>query len=194
LVSVAIFTIFQSLFPTSGYLALLPTLPIITLFGYLAFGKFNGRDSEVYIFKVLLYASKPRTMIYTRVPDMTDLDERMALNTADNIQKKWNERSSVQKINAGNTFASFEQEDARTKAEKIRQLGLNLDIGQRNAQQTIIRSEVEKEITEKTIQSLLGAKKSNYKPNILLNNQAQTAPIENPHVSEADSNYFNSPK
>jgi PrgI family protein len=190
-ISIGIYSVISSIIPGIGLIAFVPAIPFIALFGYLAFGSFNGRDSEVYVFKLFLYSSKPRTMIYTRVPEISDLETRLLLNTASEIQKNWSERATKQKVDSTNSYATFEQETAQTKAEKIRQLGLNLDIGQRNAQQTIIRSEVSRQISEEQIRALQPKKSGSYTQSILINKQSNIEPIETPQSLDTNTNYFN---
>lgn len=84
-----LYSIFQSLFVGIGIYASIPTLPVLALFAYLALGKYNGRDSEVYVFKMVIYYTKPRLMKFKRLPDFSDIDSRAKEYTFDKISSKF---------------------------------------------------------------------------------------------------------
>jgi PrgI family protein len=187
LLSFITFTIIQSLVPGLGVYALVPVLPIVALFGYLAFGKYNGRDSEIYILKIIIYFLKPRFMVYARVVDTSDLDEQLSKLTFDNISKEWAARIAQTTVDEN----AFENHSARMKADKIRELGINIDIGQRNALQSVIRNTVANEISQNSLEALLPHNQNHrYTQSLLLNKKDNIQPIINPDYNIPEANYF----
>lgn len=128
-VSILIFTLTQSAFPTIGFYAILPAIPVLGLTAYIALGKYNGRDSEIYILKFILFNVKPRTMIYQRYPNNSDLDEKLATLTTDKITKEWASRVVQIKQLEKNELMGFDQMNAEERADKIRAMGTKLDMG-----------------------------------------------------------------
>jgi PrgI family protein len=190
LLSFVTYTIIQALAPGLGVYALVPVLPLVAVFGYLSVGKYNGRDSEVYVLKLIIYSLKPREMVYSRVADNSDLDEHLSKITYDNISKEWNSRIAQNT----NEEAQFENHTTRVKAEKIRELGLSIDSGQRNALQSVIRNTVANEINQNTLDALLPKKNSQkYTQSLLINKQTSVAPIAE-IKNGADANYFDQNK
>jgi hypothetical protein len=157
LVSAIIFTTMQSLLPGAQVYAFLPCLPIIGLSAYLALGKFNGRDSEIYVLKYIIFNTKPKQMVYTRVPDMHDLDERLSEWTFDKINKKWTEEVNHQKAVKGNEFLTFNQQDSEQKAEGIRNLANELDQSVTNTLTEVFERENEIKAKEELLKQLLDA-------------------------------------
>jgi hypothetical protein len=124
---VLIFSVVNSLFPTLGVLAWVPSIPVILLFAYLALGKFNGRDSDIYVYKFFFFTIKPKIMKYQRYPYVDDLNKKMADWTVEKINKRW-ESSLVQKKQTdGNEYLIFGQGNSEVKADKIKRLGNSLD-------------------------------------------------------------------
>lgn len=187
MLSFVLFTIFQSLLPGIGTYAIIPVIPVIAVFGYLALGKYNGRDSEIYVLKIIIYALKPRLMVYTRVADNYDLDEHLAKLTYDNISKEWAARIA-QNANQDN---NFDTNSTKAKAARIRELGLTIDIGQRNALQSVIRNTVANEINQNTLEALLPQNQNHrYTQSLLINKKANIAPIGTQQNDAGDVNYF----
>jgi hypothetical protein len=139
--------IFSLAAPTLGaWGSVFPIAPIAALSMYMAFGKYNGRPSEGYVLKMILYNVKPRQMVYSRVPEMDDLNKKMSEYTQDKIMARWKLAMS-QKIEV----AEHDPNDTLTaQARKIRQLASVIDttttntLSQvRNKEQLIIEREGE---------------------------------------------------
>ena len=62
-ISVVIFNVF---FPAVGNYSFVLVAPVALLSAYIALGKYNGRDSVIYIFKGIIFWTKPRKMKYAR--------------------------------------------------------------------------------------------------------------------------------
>lgn len=149
-----IFTTVSSALPGIGVYAAIFCAPIAALTLYLAFGKFNGRDSEIYILKFIIFNSKPKQMVYTRVPEVADLDDRMAEWSSDKIAKRWSDAVSNQKALDGNEYLSFTSNASDQKARKIRQLGDNIDMTVTNSMAEVQRRQMEIEQKEQMLRAL----------------------------------------
>jgi hypothetical protein len=160
LASALIFTTMQNLIPGAQFYAVLPCLPIVGLSAYLALGKFNGRDSEIYVLKYIIFNSKPKQMVYTRVPDMHDLDERLNEWTFDKINKKWTDEVNRQKAVKGNEFLTFNQQDSEQKAAGIRNLANELDQSVTNTLAEVFERENEIKAKEALLKQLLDAQEA----------------------------------
>jgi hypothetical protein len=181
------FTIVQSIIPGLGIYAMVPAIPIVGLFGYLAFGKYNGRDSEIYILKIIIFFLKPRFMVYSRVVDTADLDEQLSKLNPENIGKEWAARIAQTTVDEN----AFENHSARMKADKIRELGINIDIGQRNALQSVIRNTVANEISQSSLEAMLPRNQNHrYTQSLLINKKDNLQPIINPEGNIPEVNYF----
>jgi|688.fasta_scaffold144370_3 hypothetical protein len=127
LLGVMIFTVVNSIFPTLGVLAWVPSVPVVLLFTYLALGKFNGRDSDVYVYKFFFFVIKPKIMKYQRHPYLDDLNKKMSDWTVEKINKRWESSLAQTKQIAGNEYLTFNQGNSDDKASKIKRLGNSLD-------------------------------------------------------------------
>jgi PrgI family protein len=79
-VAFAVFNIFASAGVVVGLIA---ASPIAAFIGFLAFGKYNGRDSEIYLFKLLENLRKQKSMTYGKKAQTPLLDQRLTkLNPA----------------------------------------------------------------------------------------------------------------
>jgi len=127
MLGLAVFSVVSSLFPRLGILAWGPSIPIILLAAYLALGKYNGRDTDIYAYKYFLYLLKPKYMTYQRHPYIDDLNEKMGDWTLEKINKRWTDQV-VSKTNvARNEYLEFTSGDSEDKAERIRRIGGSLD-------------------------------------------------------------------
>jgi hypothetical protein len=126
---VLIFTLVQGALPGVGFYAILPALPVAGLAAYIALGKYNGRDSEIYILKFILYNVKPRVMMYRKIPYTADLDERAATITYDKIMQEWNSRVAKLKTLEESELKGFTDMSAVDRARKIREIGTQMDMG-----------------------------------------------------------------
>jgi len=183
LFSALIFTSFQSIDPRIGVYALLPCLPVVVIFGYLALGKYNGRDAEVYVLKFILFMAKPRKMFYVRVPYTTDLDEKLAALSANQILKEWTLRVNKIKELEGNQLKTFNNLDALGRAQKIRSLGIQLDMGFYNTITSIKQQEIKLENNRNLLQ---GTPSTKPKIPTSINEAIQL----NTHLPEEEINFF----
>jgi len=126
-IGVMIYSVTQAIFPEIGNYAIIPAIPFAAIFAYLALGKYNGRDSEVYVLKYILYNVKPRQMVYSRSPDYSDLNKKLAGLTYNSILERWNKELSEKKAIESNKYLTFESADTDARAEQVRQLGRNID-------------------------------------------------------------------
>ena len=154
LVSTLIFTTTQSLLPGIGNYAVIPVFPVAALAAYLALGKYNGRDSEVYVLKFILFNSKPKSMTYTRVPDVSDLNRKLTELKPDLIKKKWDDRVKEQNAIEENEFLSFEKLEDERKAQLIREIGQTIDLSKANTMAKVYNRQTEAERKERLIQEL----------------------------------------
>jgi hypothetical protein len=111
--------------------------PVASIGAYLALGKFNGRDAEIYVLKIILYLNKPRTMIYTRKPYIEDLEKRMSEWTWSKIEARWKEDLNRELEIRSNKFSTFREVSSEEKAEKVRLLGNALDSSLVNTLNTV---------------------------------------------------------
>jgi hypothetical protein len=118
---VLLYSIFSGIFPSLGAFNLIFCFPCLP-FAYLAFGKFNGRDSEVYVFKSFLYYTKPRLMKFHKQIDYSDLDSKMSEWTFDKVLTRWRGIDSQKLENQNSETGSFEYADASSKIMQIRNL------------------------------------------------------------------------
>jgi PrgI family protein len=134
LICVIIFNIFFTLLGNFTWGLIVPPAAF-TL--YLAKGKYNGRDSEVYILKSILYVTKPRKMFYARVPILNDLyarladlnfDKKLASLTANVAQDKTDD-------------LNFELQDNMSKLQTITNLGKSIDESKFNSAKAVIQAE-----------------------------------------------------
>lgn len=142
LICVVIFTITASILPIGGY-AVIPAIPVL-LFGlYLAMGKYNGRDSEIYILKLLKSSFKPKKMIYVRQPFLDDLNKRAFEWSAPQIEARWAKSIAEITEDEKDTYSNFKKDEAEKKAMMIRELGGYIDIGLYNSLSEIKKRELE---------------------------------------------------
>jgi hypothetical protein len=122
-----VFTVFQAAVPSLGTYAIVPCIPFAALGGYIAFGKYNGRDTEIYVLKYFIYNFKPRTMVYTRVPEMTDIFEKESKLNVKSIEAEWAGRVAQTHKEETDITATFDRKDRVSKASDIRNLSHLID-------------------------------------------------------------------
>ena len=57
--------------------SIIAAAPFAVIFGFLAFGKYNGRNAEVYLFKFFEYLRKTKQVAYHKIPETPELDARL---------------------------------------------------------------------------------------------------------------------
>ena len=159
-ICVLIFTLVQGAVPGIGFYAILPALPVATITAYIALGKYNGRDSEIYILKWILYNVKPRIMMYRRVPYITDLDEQAAMLSYDKILKEWNGRVSKLKQLEESELQGFQTMSAAQRARKIREIGTQMDMGFYNTIRSVQQGQLQLAEKQAVLDKISAAKGS----------------------------------
>jgi hypothetical protein len=135
-VSTLIYSLVQYIITGIGAYAAIPTLPVLAIFGYLAIGKYNGRDSEVYVFKMFIYLTKPRLMKFKRQPDYNEIEQRAKENTYEKIAARINGSNALKdKFNVTNIEDSFNS-DPNDKVAQIKLLSKKVDTIQTIALET----------------------------------------------------------
>lgn len=200
LAGISIFSIVNSLFPTLGVLAWIPSIPVILLFAYLALGKFNGRDSDVYVYKFFFFTIKPKLMKYQRYPYVDDLNKKMAEWTFEKINKRWESSLLQKKQIAGNEYLTFNQENSELKAEKIQRLGNSLDNTLLNSMAEVQSKRLSIEAKEALFrnyqtmnQSLINTRIGNTKPR-RPTRQVPVPPIPTRSTVSSNQNFFEATK
>jgi PrgI family protein len=136
---VGVFNIFYAAITNFAFVVI---APIAGFFSYLCLGKYNGRDTEVYIFKMIIFATKPRALKYMRDYDLTPIYTKIAKNTVTNVIAEMDARVVVNTKNANDPLSTFNNDTSKTKANTIKKLGKNLDVQMVNMGNDIVRREV----------------------------------------------------
>ena len=159
LVSMIIFTITSNIVPQLGIYAFLPASPVALLAAYMALGKYNGRDSDVYLIKLILFAIKPKLMAYRRLAYIDDLNEKAAQYTAQKIEARWKEEAAKKLPGAGSELREFYSEEKSKKAARIRKIGASVNSNLTNTSALIQQQELEIKSKEALLQNLVNSKK-----------------------------------
>ncbi len=69
-----IYTLFNQLGPS--ILGLIIAAPVALVCAFMALGKYNGRDAEIYLFKFIEFLKKPKSIMYKKQPQTPELDKR----------------------------------------------------------------------------------------------------------------------
>lgn len=139
MISMITFSLTNTLFPGLGALAWAPAVPVALLATYLALGKFNGRDSDIYVYKFVLFVLKSRFMTYQRHPYVDDLYDILNDWTQSKILARWQSALTQKSLISQNEFLTFSEGDKISKAAKIRRLGQSIDSGVVNAMTEVER-------------------------------------------------------
>lgn len=145
-ICILIYFTMQGLFPTLGPYAVVFCIPVALLTIYLAWGKFNGRDSEVYILKLILFLVKPRVLKYIRQPDYNQIEEKVgqkiATKSIANVEKQNTQKDE---------WENFDYLSEKQKLVLINKLAREID---QNQDLTIRNIEEKNQILEKLYESL----------------------------------------
>ncbi len=184
---ILVFTVTQTLAPTIGNYAFIPVIPVIAVAAYLALGKYNGRDTEVYVLKVILYFMKPRVMKFAKIPDVADLNSELSKYTFTNIQNEWNKRVQNSKEAETNILTAFRTQGSIDKAKKIRELGTRLDSSLRNTLTETLILENKKRKQQNDIDKILQKpSETPYSPSPLISKET----IEPKNAGYKSTNFF----
>jgi hypothetical protein len=146
--------LFNLLFASVGNFSFVPVAPLGLFFFYLCLGKYNGRDAEIYILKVVIFSTKPRAMKYMRDYDLSEINYKLSNNTYPKILKELNGRVAIQTAVNLDPLATFSTQDSDIKANTIKRLGQNLDQKMINVGKSIISQEVKIERHRQLLQEL----------------------------------------
>jgi len=152
--SLGMFSLVSGALPFLGIWSAIPVLPIAALAIYLSLGKFNGRDSDIYILKFILMLVRPRKMVYQRQPDNYDLDEKLAKLTVENIEKEWESRLVKAVEQQKDTNYDFRGQQAEQKARIIREMGSHLDDTFNNTMAAVSRASLQIEAKQDFLEKL----------------------------------------
>ena len=158
LISSVIFSLATPILGTWG--TLIPIFPVMGLALYLAFGKYNGRASEIYILKMVIYNTKPRQLVYCRVPEIEDLNKQLLELTQDKIMARWRLAVS-QKIDIEEEHDVNDTLSAQ--ARKIRQLASIIDKTTTNTLVQVKNKEMMIEERESELKNALAMQKTRRK-------------------------------
>jgi hypothetical protein len=164
LTCMVIFTITSNIAPQMGVYAFLPASPVAILAAYMALGRYNGRDSDVYFLKLILYTLKPKLMAYRRLAYVDDLNEKASQYTFQKIEARWKEELAKKLPGNGNELRDFYTEEAKQKADRIRRLGTLVDINVTNTLARVQQKELEIKSKEAMLQNLVRSKKQGKLP------------------------------
>jgi PrgI family protein len=153
-VCVLIFNIF---FPAIGNYSFVIVAPIGLFTLYLSLGKYNGRDSEVYILKYIIFNVKPRFQKYARAYDLSNEDFKLSQLNYEVVNRELENRLVSSKAQALDPLTEFRNQNAQGKAGKIRQLGKSLDDQMVNVSNAVISQEVKIERHRELLKELDGA-------------------------------------
>ncbi len=148
-----IFNFLTALAPNLGIFALIPISPIAALTAYLAIGKYNGRDADIYVLKMILHIVKPRRMTYVRQPDLSELDDQIKELTPEKILERWREKRMMEQ---GEDI--FRRQDTEYKISVIKDLANSIETVKQNMLYETYTMEKKKESTERLIEQLQTAK------------------------------------
>jgi PrgI family protein len=188
-ISFLIYTIFSAAIPAFGIFNLVPSaLPLLFAL-FLAMGKFNGRNIEIYVMKWIVSKLKPQTLVFKRHAETADLDEKLAKISETAIQKEWAERIVEEQL-AKTGVASFNTINSEDKAQRIRNLSFTIDTSMRNTLASVKAKEIELEGTQHTINVLANIKNKNrnYSQSPLL--QPAPTPLKQTDQSSDEINFF----
>jgi hypothetical protein len=166
---------------------LIPCIPFAGLGAFLALGKYNGRDAEVYIFKFVISNLKPKLMVYKREPFVEDLDKKASEWTATAIEKRWGQEiMQEKKEEESGKFLDIEAEE---KARRIRDLGSSIDTGVLNTLAEVKRRQLEIDSKEALINQARLAGKGTRSNNVSINT-ATTSNSNQPKPTYKPDNFF----
>ena len=122
----------QALFGVTWYGAV-PAAPVALLAAYLSSGSYNGRPSEIYLYKIIIYFLKPRIYIFQRVPDLDDLNTKQNFWTESVIETRLNKNVESDKEEKKTEFLEFSASNRTQKASNVKSLGKLLDLSSSEA-------------------------------------------------------------
>ncbi len=183
--SLIIYVVIQNTIPRIGWYAIIPAIPLILLTIYLSMGKFNGRDSEIYVLKIILYFTKPREMKYQRQADYTVVNQKMSELTPDKILARWNRENNQQTQNSTDQVLIFQGGNNASRTAQIRKLGKNvIDDSNHNIADLIRRKEIAAQHADEIIMAAQNIKRGKQVAKL------EILPVEMAQNKNTETNFF----
>lgn len=111
----------------SVVLGLFAAAPVAIFVAFLAFGKFNGRDSEIYLFKFIENLRKKNTLTYAKKAQTPLLDMRLSKLTFANLNSEL-EKRYAQMVKANQQQSEFRNLPIAEKIARIRNVSTTIDV------------------------------------------------------------------
>jgi PrgI family protein len=119
--------IFNLFFPAIGNYSFIIVAPVALLTAYISLGKYNGRDSEIYIFKSIIYVTKTRRMKYARDVDFSEMNFQLSQLRYEVKNKELENRLVSDKQILNDPLTEFKKTNSIGKTRTIKDLGRSLD-------------------------------------------------------------------
>jgi hypothetical protein len=123
-ISVGIFYFVSFLFPSIGIYAIVPAVPSFFGFLYLAAGRFNGRDTYLYVGKFIKIFTSSSRLTFQHIADLSDLEQKFGSLDLDTKVKEFDAKYATLTEAKAKDMALGTTDK---KTEYIKQLGSNLD-------------------------------------------------------------------
>lgn len=123
-IAIGIFNVFSS---TSIVVGLIAAAPIAVFVAFLAFGKFNGRDSEIYLFKFIENLRKKNSLTYAKKAQTPLLDQRLNKLNFTSLNSEL-EKRYAQMVKANAQQSEFHNLPIAEKIARIRTVSNTIDI------------------------------------------------------------------
>ena len=143
--------IFNTAYGTIGNFAIIPIVPIGLLTAYISLGKFNGRDSEIYILNLILFLRRPKLMSYSRQPDLSETFAKYKVLTINAKEQELTARMTRQTQINNDPLANFDAQSSSTKATTIQNIGRRVDQRGYNVNRQIVDKEVKIELNREML-------------------------------------------
>lgn len=166
MLALTISSVTSTIIKGAGVLVWLPAAPVVALSAYLALGKFNGRDTDIYAYKLFLYLIKPRRMTYQRLPYLDDLNQKLNELTVEKIDKRWQSTLSGKQNASHDDVLAFREGNSTARAQQISRLAHSLNANNVNTMSAVEREELIIKQNEAYLKALKSGKN---KQDIVLN-------------------------
>ena len=118
-----------NLFASAGVVVgLIAAAPLAAFIVFLAFGKFNGRDSEIYLFKFLENLRKQKSMTYAKKAQTPLLDQRLTKLNPSTLNSEL-EKRYADVVRSTQRQSEFRNLPIAEKINKIRSVSSGIDTG-----------------------------------------------------------------
>jgi hypothetical protein len=145
------------LFPNIGIYAIVPAVPFFFSFLYLAAGKFNGRDTYLYIGKFIkLFLTSPK-LTYAHVADLSDLYEKFGSLDYENKAKELEARYTDANEAKAKSYLTGTTD---SKTQFIKDLGSNLDANYINTSALIAEKDAQLAQRQKLLDDIMNKNKT----------------------------------